>query len=109
MAEIAAETVTAQGVGVQYTDLAAGQVQMPASATGMAHVRNQSTVGDLVLSVTLEDAELGQRSLDIRVPPRATRFFALHSRLAQDGRTITFLVSGDVSNANVVVLERRRG
>jgi hypothetical protein len=111
MAEIAAEKVSPRGVGVPYVPLVLGPMVLPASKTGMGHIRNRGTF-EVSLAVTVGDAEngpdgLGPRVMEIEVPPGAARFFALVGRLADPGtQSITFTVSGDVSDADIVVLER---
>lgn len=109
MAVIAAERVTPRGVGVPYVDLAAGQLQVPASRSGIAHIRNRGT-GELRLTCTVDDGaqdSLGPRNIDVAVPAGAQRFVALSLRMAdQATQVITFTVAGDVSKADIAVLER---
>jgi hypothetical protein len=110
MVDIAAETITPRGVGVAYVNLEGPTFTVPASRTGIAHVRNRGATSVTLTAVIADDGgpdSLGPRQLVIEVPPSATRFIALPLRIADpQTRLITFTVTGDFTGSSVTVLER---
>jgi hypothetical protein len=119
MATIDAQRVTPRGIRPATTALAADTpIVVPSSRSAILVVRNRATgssPGDLILTlVTSDDGDgVPGPAMWVTIPPVVSgssvgpTFIALVGRLADSSTgLITFMPSGDVSRADVAVIDR---
>ena len=99
-------TVPTRGAGLTYTPVTAA-MELDYDPTAILNIRNRSTSVDLNMTLTVTDADLGDRSVVIPIPAKAQRWFAPIARMVDvNTGKIELVFDGDLTTADLIYFNR---